>query len=480
MWNKIKSFLLVNQSVRQTVVKNIFWLSAGQIAGRLIRAILIIYAARELGAASWGAFSYALSLAAFLTLFSELGIASLITREGSIHPELRSKYLATAFLTNLTLVIIGAFIFMGATYYFIENTEVLSLVPIVIFLTIFDTLRNISLSMARAAQRFELEAWVNILTNVSILSFGLGAMFLYKTSLALMVGYTIGSGIGLVATIYSVREYFKGLFKNFMLSWIRPMISRAWPFGFAGLMGVIMLNTDVILLNFFRSIEEVGFYTAGQKIIALLYILPGFIIAPLLPVLSKLTSDQERFRKILGTALRTLLVAALPLSAGGVILGKEIIFLLFGEEYLPAYPAFQILSLTLLTTFFGTALGSAIFAAGRQRLLIIYASIGIIGNALLDVILIPKFGMVGLATSTLTVQLIITAYAYIKLRDLIDIKQIINFGKPVIATLIMAFVIFLLKSLPVVAVIIVGGIIYFSILWMLKEPSLLEIKSILR
>ena len=36
------------------VVKNTAWLTVGEIAGRLLRIVLIFYSARALGAAEWG------------------------------------------------------------------------------------------------------------------------------------------------------------------------------------------------------------------------------------------------------------------------------------------------------------------------------------------------------------------------------------------------------------------------------------------
>lgn len=68
MLKRIKSFLFENQTVRQTVAKNTFWLTVSNVGGRLLRAVIIIYAARVLGAGEWGAFSYAITLAAFLTV----------------------------------------------------------------------------------------------------------------------------------------------------------------------------------------------------------------------------------------------------------------------------------------------------------------------------------------------------------------------------------------------------------------------------
>lgn len=60
MFAKIKSLPLKNKTLRQTVLKNTFWLAFLNIGGRLLRAIVIIYSARVLGAAEWGAFNYAI------------------------------------------------------------------------------------------------------------------------------------------------------------------------------------------------------------------------------------------------------------------------------------------------------------------------------------------------------------------------------------------------------------------------------------
>jgi len=73
MVKKIKSFLFENKTISQTIAKNTFWLSISNILGKILRAIIIIYVARVLGAESWGIFSYALTIASTLTLIMDFG-----------------------------------------------------------------------------------------------------------------------------------------------------------------------------------------------------------------------------------------------------------------------------------------------------------------------------------------------------------------------------------------------------------------------
>jgi O-antigen/teichoic acid export membrane protein len=104
MLKKIKSLLFTNKTAGQTIVKNTFWLMAGEIIGRLIRAGIVIYSARILGAGEYGIFSYAISVAAFITVFSDIGLSAVLTRETSKNPELRNKYLANSFFLKIILI----------------------------------------------------------------------------------------------------------------------------------------------------------------------------------------------------------------------------------------------------------------------------------------------------------------------------------------------------------------------------------------
>src|SRR3989344_2826640 len=117
MLEKIKSFLFENQSIKQKIAKNTFWLFFGQITGRTLRAVLIIFAARVLGPESWGAFSYAMGLAAFMIIFSDIGISAIVTRESTKNLKISSQYFSTAFCIKILLLLIGStLLIFGAPY----------------------------------------------------------------------------------------------------------------------------------------------------------------------------------------------------------------------------------------------------------------------------------------------------------------------------------------------------------------------------
>src|SRR3989344_6207032 len=149
MINRLKELLFQNKSTRQTIAKNIFWLSIGQVGSRLIRAIIIIYAARVLGAAEYGIFSYVLGLAGFFTIFADLGISPLMTREIASHPEKRSTYFASTFWIKIFLLAITSALIIFIAPKFSNIEKAIVLLPFVALLVIFDNLRDFILAYFR-------------------------------------------------------------------------------------------------------------------------------------------------------------------------------------------------------------------------------------------------------------------------------------------------------------------------------------------
>jgi len=91
------------------VAKNTFWLTVSNFGGRLIKAVIIIYAARALGTDGYGVFSYAMTLAGFLSLFVDPGVNGILIRDaGKAGEEERREIFGTMFVMKLFLISLGS------------------------------------------------------------------------------------------------------------------------------------------------------------------------------------------------------------------------------------------------------------------------------------------------------------------------------------------------------------------------------------
>ncbi|MDP3991324.1 MAG: flippase [Candidatus Colwellbacteria bacterium] len=481
--SRIKNFLSENRTGRQTILKNTFWLSSSEIVGRLLKAAIIIYAARVLGVAGFGTFSYVMGLASLLTAFSDLGMSPIVVREGAKNPQLRARYFSTALgLTSLLALASAVIIIFGApliTKIPISQT----LVIIVALVFVFDMIRGlVGSAIFRAQEKMEGEALVSIVTQIVLIGAGFYLLAKFRSPESLALAYAIGSAVGLILALYLVRSYIRQFIARFEKALIRPILNASIPMSLAAILGVVMINTDIVLLGWLTDATNVGLFAAAQKPVTLLYAIPSLIAASIFPALARFAGkDHNRFRLLNEKSIVAVLLFALPLTVGFLLTGEEIVNLLYGSEYLPATLTMKILALTLITMFPMSMLNNGIFAYNKQKFLVKVGAVGVTVNALLDIVLIPILGIAGCAIATVGTQVITSVSIWFKMKQINNFSVIGNLKKIIIATLLMGLAVagLIQIGLHVLLIIILAAIIYFGTLILLKEKLFSDLKSIL-
>ena len=476
-------FLRENQSVRRTILKNTFWLSFGEIVGRILRAAVIIYAARVLGAEGFGIFSYVLGLAGLLTIFSDLGMAPVVVREGAKDPSLRARYFSTALGLSFVLAAMSTAIIILGTPLITKFPISQALIVLIALVFVFDLFRGLAGSaIFRASEKMEREAAVNIFTQLVLVIAGFFLITKLKTPESLALSYAVGSAGGLLLALYLTRHYIRSFLSRFDPSLIKPMLAASIPMSLTAILGAVMINTDTVLLGWMRTATDVGFFAAAQKPILLLYIVPSFIAAAIFPSLARFArNNPENFRLLTEKSLSAVLLIGLPLVAGRILTTKEVVELLYGSEYLPSINAMKILALTIITMFPMSMLTNGIFAYNEQKFLIKIGAVGVVLNAALDLILIPVWGIVGCALATLFVQAVTSMLVWRKMHQLNSFSVLPSLKKIILATLVMSISVYVLLSVgaPVLLVVLLATIVYLGLLFLLKETLFKDLRAIL-
>jgi len=474
-FNQIRELLLNNKDIKQKIAKNTFWLFFGQILGRITRIAIIVYAARVLGPASWGAFSYAMGLVAFMTIFSDIGVSAIVTREASKNPDQSRAYFSTALGIKLALLAAGALLLIFGAPYLTNIKEAQMLMPLIALVLVFDSLRNFGFAISRSEEKMEREGINEVITNIAITGFGFLALLRSPSSTALTTAYIVATGIGFLLIAWQLKSYFRGISTYFDMSLAKPILSMAWPFALASSLGAIMINTDTIMVGWLRSAEEVGFYSAALRPVQLLYVLPTLFAASLFPTFTRLARNNDaEFKNILETALTISLLLALPIAFGGAIIGDQFMNLLFGNEYHSAALPFQILILTTLIVFPSAIISNAIFAYNEQKRFVTFSGLGAGGNIFFNFLLIPYFGIAGCAISTVFTQLIANGFIWKKMKAINHFSILGKLKKVFIATLVMSLVLFLLKTsgAPLLFNLSLAIAVYLATLKITKEKLL--------
>lgn len=473
---KIKSFLFENKTETQTIAKNTFWLTFGMIVSRSIRAIMIMYAARVLGTEGYGVFSYALSFAGLFGVFSDMGLSGILTRQAVQEPEKIKTYISTTFFLKLIALVITIFITIFIGPYLTNVKGIQEVLVVVSALLAFDSLRGFAFSIARAKNKMQIESGANVLTDGLITLLGILALFLYPSAKFLAYGYTMGVILGTTITFFILRKDFSGIFNHFNKETAKFVLRSSWPFALMGLFGGLMINIDVLVIGWFRTAHDLGLYGAAQRPIVFLYVLPSLFAASIFPIISRYVKEKKTdlIKRMIEKSISISMMFALPLFVGGVIVGVPLTVFIFGGAFIDAATPFQILLLTIPLVFAGSIMGNALFAHNKQKTFIVGYGLGALANIVLDLILIPPYGVTGSAFATLVSQIFSNGWLWFNMQKTIPFSFFPYIKKIVIASIGMGIVCFFVSSFSphVLFTIGTGGAVYLGLLILQKEPLL--------
>ena len=181
------------------------------------------------------------------------------------------------------------------------------------------------------------------------------------------------------------------------------ILRTSYPMALSAISYFLMQSTDVLFISAYDTFESVAYYSIAVKlatVTALALISVNIVIAP---KIASIYNDKNfsELKLILKKATRINVLISLPIIIL-LICFSEYILSMFGINYILAKNALWIL---LIAQFFNSITGpSALYLnmTGRQKKLNVILLISLIINVVLNILLVPTFGMLGAAIATTT------------------------------------------------------------------------------
>jgi PST family polysaccharide transporter len=185
------------------------------------------------------------------------------------------------------------------------------------------------------------------------------------------------------------------------------LLRESSPEIFAALGAIMFMRMDQIMLGHMLGPDAVGLYSAAVMISEVWYFIPIAIVASTYPGIIKAKSQSEELyyqhlhRLFVGLALLSISIAIIV-----SLLSAWIVYALYGATYSGAATVLAIHSWTLMAVSFGLVSGSWIFTERKAILNLYRTALGAVANVILNLLLIPSFGLAGAAVATLASQLL--------------------------------------------------------------------------
>lgn len=464
----IKSNLLDNKTTRQTVAKNTFWLTVSLVTSKVIKYSLIIYAARFLGASEYGTFNFAMSFVALFAIFADLGINTLTSREVARDKEVKVKI--PAIFTLKIAISIVTFVAIAVISFLVPQTEkIKTAIWLMAAFTLINGIVNFLYNCFYGRQEMQYQAVTEIVEALVCTVLGIYFISFNPHAYSLAVAYVISAFAGVTVIAIIFKKKFGNILRPTLdtKEWKR-VLTLAWPLALSGIFATIYANIGSTILGFWKLFEQVGYYNAAQKIIALAIVPAGLIVTAFLPVLSKHSDNNTpKTQKLFDYQNIILLAIAIPMVVGGSILANGIIVHIYEEAYSPAVLALKILMLMAGVSYLSTSFSNILLTYNKQKNAFWAYFWGALINVPLNIFWIGKWGFYGAAWATVvtaTLSMIILAYFVrkhtpLKLVDWSLTKYLIAI---IIGSALMGFVLLNLAShnVNVILKIAIGVLVY--------------------
>lgn len=399
-----------------SVLKDISIYAIGDVFTKGIGFVAIIIYSHFISQADMGAYGYIMIVVSFANAFLILGADNAYARYFFEFKEYRQKQvLTTTLFTCLSLwmfvVLFFPILFSFRIASLLLETDKYQIAfcfsLISLPLTLLSSMVNQALRNQFATKKFII---LNFFTVLTTLIFAI--LLLNFTSLgiaAIFLGMILGQLTILPFRIFSIR----GLFiKQIDIDILKKMIAYGVPFLPASVAYWVFSSADRVMLESMSHLESVGVYTVAVSLSAVMTLIAGAVGQAWSPHAVKVFEEnREKARNLYARFLKFLIWLSLLLIFSASMLGKELITIIFPENYSDVfYP------MLLLLTGIGFQITTQVTAAGislaKRTIYFVYITFAVaLINILLNYMFIPHYAELGASFATMISYLVLT-YIY--------------------------------------------------------------------
>lgn len=175
--------------------------------------------------------------------------------------------------------------------------------------------------------------------------------------------------------------------------------------------------------------DNVGIYDQAQRLIRAITAVLQSIGYVMLARISNLSSQNniDELKQYIRKSLNFTLFLALPMAFGILGTADDFIPLFLGKEYLAAIPALKLLSVLVITMSINGVLGvQLLIPVGKENQYAIATTTGAVLNVLINIIAIPKIGVLGACISSIIAECSVFAISFFFARKYLNLKEILK------------------------------------------------------
>ncbi|HEY6779371.1 MAG TPA: flippase, partial [Thermoleophilaceae bacterium] len=393
----------------QRVAANTTAQLAGKAAVLTIAAGSIAILTRYLGPGDYGRYVLAMSVMQLFGVAADAGLTTIVVRESSRHPDRAAALVGNALtlrlLLSLLAIVVAGLVSLALPY----EPSVRIAILIAGMPLLFGMLTSAVTAVLQTDLRMGRAAIAEVVGRAAAFAAVIGVVLLDLGFYAAIGAAGVGAATTLAVTWVLTRPLAELGFRAAPATWKR-LLGASLPVGIALALNELYVRADTIIISLYRSIDEVGFYSLAYRILEVTSLLGAAFLTSVFPLMSRHAhTDRARFRATVQGAWDAFVILGMPVAVCGAVLAPQIVELAGGADFAGAAKPLRFLFTAGALAFVNGVIGYALIAVDRQRKALWLNVLGLATNVGLNLLLVPKHGIVAAAVITVSTELLVLA-----------------------------------------------------------------------
>ncbi|WP_270306304.1 flippase [Streptococcus infantarius] len=386
------------------------------------------YVTRVLSVSGIGEYNFANSIVSYFLLLAGLGVSKYGVREGAKYRddiEKESKFVSEVFTINMIATIL-AYILLAVVIVFSDQVNRYAITVIIFSLQIFFT----TIGVEWLFSMYEEYTYITIRSIIfKIISVVLLFLFVRdKNDVGIYAAITVFSSVGSNILNYIRARKMVHIRFRFRFDWNKHLKSIMILFA-SSIAIQIYVNSGITILGFMKDTYTVGLYSVSSKIYTIVKNGLAAILIVTIPRLSMLWGKNlvREYKTLFKDIFNGLLLVMFPSMVGLIMLSKQVVLIISGEEYISAVSSLRILCLALICSIISWIFNDGVLIPTKREKYALYSTIiSAILNIIASFLLIGRWGQDAAALAVLIAEaagMIMNIYWS---RDIIKLKDILE------------------------------------------------------
>ena len=412
--------------LKNKTVKNAGYLITGKIIQMIFSLIVGLLTARYLGPANYGLLNYASAYTAFFAAVCTLGINNILVKEFIDHPGEEGKVIGTTLGLRAISSILSSFAIIVISFVLDADEPtticVVALASVGLVFQIAETFNYWFQS------RLESKVTAGATLGAYLVSAAY-KVYLLVTEKSVEFFALVSSLDYLCLGLILLYQYKKHGGGKLCFSWRygKPLLGKSHHFILSGLMISIYGQTDKLMLKQMINETEIGYYSTAVSLCSMWCFILGAIIDSMYPSIMETSKNGNEvlFKKRNVQLYAIVFYMSAVVSLGFTVLAKPLIYIMYGESYMPSVMPLRIVTWYTAFSYLGVARNAWVVAKDRQKYLFSIYAASAVANVLLNSILIPMWGASGAAVASLVAQVFTTLVVPFFMKDMRENSMLI-------------------------------------------------------